>query len=113
MGRSFKNALIQLSYILKIDVDAFQNIQDTSEWYELQSKGLGQRYKTQTKKQINTLKKDPYLFSIKYGEIRCRKIEKFPFLIHYTIDENTKTVTIFAVFHTSRNPEIWKAILIK
>ena len=102
-----------MSYILKIDVDAFKNIQDTSEWYELQSKGLGQRYKNQTKKQINTLKKDPYLFSIKYGEIRCRKIEKFPFLIHYLIDENTKTVAVFAVFHTSRNPEIWKAILMK
>lgn len=102
-----------MSYILKIDSDAFKNIQETTQWYEMQSKGLGQRYKTQTKKQINSLKKDPYLFSIKYGEIRCRKIEKFPFLIHYLIDENTKTIIVFAVFHTSRNPEIWKINLNK
>ena len=102
-----------MSYILKIDSDAFKNIQETTEWYEMQSKGLGQRYKTQTKKQINSLKKDPYLFSIKYGEIRCRKIEKFPFLIHYLINENTKTIIVFAVFHTSRNPEIWKINLNK
>ncbi|WP_326937321.1 type II toxin-antitoxin system RelE/ParE family toxin [Flavobacterium sp. PL11] len=102
-----------MSYILKIDVDAFKNIQDTCKWYELHSKGLGLRYKTQTKKQINSLNKDPYLFSIKYGEIQCRKIEKFPFLIHYLIDENAKTIAIFAVFHTSRNPEIWKTNLNK
>lgn len=96
-----------MRFKLKIDTDALNDIQETFEWYETQLKGLGLRYKTQAKKQINSLKKDPYLFSIKYNEIRCRKIEKFPFLIHYLINENTKTVTVFAVFHTSRNPEIW------
>ena len=96
-----------MRFQLKIDTDALNDIQETFEWYETQLKGLGLRYKTQAKKQINSLKKDPYLFSIKYNEIRCRKIEKFPFLIHYLINKNTKTVTVFAVFHTSRNPEIW------
>ena len=98
-----------MRFQLKIDTDALNDIQETFEWYELQLKGLGLRYKTQTKKQINSLKKDPYLFSIKYNEIRCRKIEKFPFLIHYLINENINVVTVFAVFHTSRNPEIWNA----
>lgn len=97
-----------MRFHLKIDTDALNDIQETFEWYEMQLKGLGLRYKTQTKRQINSLKKDPYLFSIKYNEIRCRKIEKFPFLIHYLVNENTKTVTVFAIFHTSRNPEIWK-----
>lgn len=97
-----------MSFKLKIDVDALNDIQETTEWYESQVKGLGLRYKSQTKKQITSLKKDPHLFSIKYNETRCRKIEKFPFLIHYVVEENIKTVTIFAVFHTSRSPEIWK-----
>ena len=89
-----------MRFQLKIDIDALNDIQETFEWYELQMKGLGLRYKTQTKKQINSLKKDPYLFSIKYNEIRCRKIEKFPFLIHYLINEDNNVVTVFAVFHT-------------
>jgi plasmid stabilization system protein ParE len=97
-----------LGWELKIDVDAFKDIQKTIEWYELQLKGLGQRYKIQTIKSINSLKKNPFIFSVKYNDIRCRKIEKFPFLIHYVIDENIKTITVFAVFHTSRSPEIWK-----
>lgn len=97
-----------MSWVLLIDVDAFKDIQITIEWYELQLKGLGHRYKSQAIKSINSLKKNPFIFSVKYNEIRCRKIEKFPFLIHYMIDENIKTITVFAVFHTSRNPEIWK-----
>ncbi|MFC6875591.1 type II toxin-antitoxin system RelE/ParE family toxin [Flavobacterium myungsuense] len=96
-----------MKFHLKIDIEALNDIQETFEWYEEQLKGLGLRYKIQAKKQINLLKKDPYLFSIKYNEIRCRKIEKFPFLIHYLFNENTNTVTVFAVFHTSRSPKIW------
>jgi mRNA-degrading endonuclease RelE of RelBE toxin-antitoxin system len=96
-----------LNYKLKIDIDAFKDIQQASDWYELQLKGLGQRYKNQVKKQIYSLKKNPQLFSIKYNEIHCRKIEKFPFLIHYKINEELKTVIVYAVFHTSRSPEIW------
>ena len=95
-------------YKLKIDIDAFEDIQKANDWYELQSKELGKRYTNQVKKQINSLKKNPQLFSVKYNEIRCRKIEKFPFLIHYKIDDDLKIVTVFAVFHTSRSPEIWK-----
>ncbi len=96
-----------MNWKLKIDIDAFNDIQQARDWYELQLKGLGQRYKKQVKKQIDSLKKNPYLFSIKYNEIHCRKIEKFPFLIHYKINEELKTVTVYAVFHTSRSPEIW------
>lgn len=96
-----------MSFSIKIDIEAIEDIQNTSDWYELQSRGVGLRYKNQVKRQINSLKKNPYLFSIKYKEVRCRKIEKFPFLIHYTIEDELKTITVFAVFHTSRNPEIW------
>ena len=99
-----------MGYKIKIDIDAFNDIHSAHDWCELQLKGLGARYKSQVKKQINSLKKNPYLFSIKYEEIRCRKIEKFPFLIHYKVDDELKTVNVFAVFHTSRNPEIWKRI---
>lgn len=98
-----------MRFQLKIDTDALTDIQETFEWYELKLTGLGLRYKIQAKKQINSLKKNPYLFSIKYNEIRCKKIEKFPFLIHYQINENLNFITVFAVFHTSRNPEIWNS----
>ena len=96
-----------MRFKLKIDTDALNDIQETFDWYELRLKGLGLRYKNQAKKQINSLKKAPYIFSIKHNEIRCRKIEKFLFLIHYLIYQKTNMVSVFAVFHTSRNPEIW------
>jgi len=35
-------------------------------------------------------------------------VKKFPFLIHYIIDEANETVEVFAIIHTSRSPKIWE-----
>lgn len=53
-----------MSYKLKIDKAALNDIQQSIEWYELQLSGLGIRFKTNAKKQINSLKVNPQLFSI-------------------------------------------------
>ena len=34
-------------------------------------------------------------------------IEKFPYLVHYRVNEQTKTVKVEALFLTSRDPKIW------
>jgi hypothetical protein len=96
-----------LEYKIKIDEDALLDIKNASFWYGNQLIGLDIRYKTQVIKQINQLKKNPYIFAIKYNNIRCMKIEKFPFLVHYVINDDMKLIEIFSVIHTSRSPEIW------
>lgn len=95
-----------MRFSLKIDIDAVKDIKDASSWYEEQQKGLGKRYSTQVAVQINELIKDPLLYRIRYNEVYCLKINKFPFMIHYKVVENV--ITIFAVIHTSRNPKIWE-----
>lgn len=73
------------------------------------SKGLGSRFQKQAKAQINSLKKNPLGSAIRYANVRCLLIKKFPFMIHFTIDDKQKLVEVFAVYHTSRNPKIWIA----
>ena len=51
-----------MSYKLKIDKAALNDIQQSIEWYESQLSGLGIRFKTKAKKQINSLKVNPQLF---------------------------------------------------
>lgn len=92
-------------YKIRIDQDALQDIVDASSWYEEQSAGLGKRFKTQVIKQINDLKKNPLLFSVRFSDVFCARVNKFPFLIHYVVEADC--VYIFAVFHTSRDPRIW------
>ncbi len=111
MGRGFKNikALIDI-YKLQIDEEALQDIQKTTDWYNEQLQGLGFRFQKQTKLQINLLKKDAFLYTNRYADVRCMIIKKFPFMVHYTLDTDLHLIKIFAVIHTSRNPKNWEEI---
>ena len=93
---------------VRIDSDALLDIQEATNWYNEQVAGLGSRFQKQVKKQINSLKVNAQNYSIRYNEVRCSKIKKFPFLVHFIIENSTRTVKVFAVIHTSRNPAIWE-----
>ncbi len=94
-------------YKISIEQDALQDIQHATDWYNERVKGLGARFQKQVIAQINSLKINPLVYSRRYAEVHCMLIKKFPFFVHFTIDENVKQIEIFAIFHTSRNPEIW------
>jgi hypothetical protein len=52
----------------------------------------------QLKKCTVKLSSNPRQFAIKYDDIRCMPVEKFPFLFHYRIDEAKRTVKVEAHF---------------
>ncbi|MDI9365679.1 MAG: type II toxin-antitoxin system RelE/ParE family toxin [Flavobacterium sp.] len=94
-------------FTIKIDIEAITDIEDAAEWYNEQSANLGNRFKQQVKKQVDLLAIQALNYGIRYANVRCMLIYKFPFLVHYIIDEANNTVQIFAVLHTSRHPKIW------
>lgn len=94
-------------FLVKIDADALQDIKSIADWYNEQLPGLGEHFQKQVKKQINSLKVNPLIYRIRYATIRCMLINKFPLLVHFSVSEKQNLVEIFAVIHTSRNPEIW------
>jgi plasmid stabilization system protein ParE len=96
-----------LKYKLKINEEALQDIQEITDWYNAQVGGLGSRFQKQAKSQINSLKNNPDIYVNRYDDVHCMLIKKFPFLVHFTINDNAFIVEIFAVIHTSRNPKIW------
>lgn len=95
-----------MAYKIKIDRRALKDIQDIIEYYESKSIGLGVKFENELDIFIDTLSRNP-LFQIRYEKVRCLPLRKFPFMIHYTVDESKCTVFIHAVFHTSRSPKLW------
>jgi len=93
---------------IKIDKDALLDIIEARNWYSAQKHDLGFRFQKRIISQISKLKSIPERYPIKYDDIRCMPINKFPFLVHFSINNFHKIITIHAVFHTSRNPQIWK-----
>jgi toxin ParE1/3/4 len=96
-----------MAYKIKIEPAAKLDIQESINWYNKQQKGLGKKFHSTLLKHIDSLTTNPH-FEIRYDEIHCLPLKKYPFMIHLTITKSSKTTTIRAVFHTSLDPKNWK-----
>lgn len=46
-------------------------------------------------------------FQIRYDDVHCLPVKKYPYMIHFTVNEADNLVTVRAVFHTSQDPKKW------
>jgi len=87
---------------------ASEDVREAARWYDKQQNGLGKKFTAEVREKVHFIRQNPKASNIRYDEVRSAVLNVFPFMVHYTIDENNKTIIVSAVLHTSRNPEIWK-----
>ena len=93
-------------YRIIFSENALIDIEEAVSYYDSQQKGLGKKFAARTQATLNSVKKNPFYSSVRYGEIRCAVVSVFPFLIHYQVDAETNTIRILAVYNTYRKP-LW------
>ncbi|HTA27592.1 MAG TPA: type II toxin-antitoxin system RelE/ParE family toxin [Bacteroidia bacterium] len=95
-----------MPFAVFIEPRALADIQQAMDYYDTRQSGLGKRFETAIDKHFSILSKNPF-FQIRYNGIRCIPVKKFPFLIHFVVDEKRKEVFVISVFHTSKNNKEW------
>ncbi len=93
-----------MTYTIINHKEVKNDVLQAKDWYKSQQKGLEKRFASQVKITLNYLIKNPLLFQVKYKTVRTAFTEFFPYNVHYNLNENTKTITILGVFHTSISP---------
>ena len=111
MGRSEKAIQIISLFIYNVvrtcyTSNARRDIQDAIEWENMRKLGLANRMLHNVDRKLLVVSKTPYIFSIRYANIRCVVTDVFQYLIHYTIDEANKKVIVLRILSTAREP-IW------
>jgi hypothetical protein len=96
-----------MKYTVEYNPDFFNDIVEAVDWYNEKQAGLGDRLFKIIKQQTAKLSTSALHCAVKYDDIRCLGVEKYPYLIHYRVNEQTRTVKVEALFHTSRDPKIW------
>ena len=96
-----------MSYTVIIHKAVKNDVIDAKDWYKSQQKGLEKRFASEVKTTISYLIKNPLLFQEKYKKVRFSFTELFPFGVHYHLNQETKTITVLGVFHTSMLPSKW------
>jgi len=82
------------------------------DWYNKQSKVLGKRFYQAVQKKYKTLSQNPY-FQVRYDDIRCLPLEKFPYMIHFIVEKEHKRVVVIGVICTYRDPKIGEERVVK
>tara|TARA_B100000780_G_C21051209_1_gene422177 strand:- start:840 stop:1139 length:300 start_codon:yes stop_codon:yes gene_type:complete len=94
-----------IKYHLLISDEAKLDILDAHSWYQQHQLNLGHEFITNLDAAFTLLIQNPHSFQTKYKQIRICYLARFPFGIHYLIDNDE--VKVVAVFHSSRDPKKW------
>jgi len=93
------------TYTVKLFTEAELDITEACRWYESQQKGLAKKFIDEVNHYFDLIAEEPFHFPIRFSErFRFAVLQKFPYLIVFTVQEEVRTVYINSVFHTSRNP---------
>ena len=93
-----------MGFSVKISSLAQKDLLESSEWYDEQTLGLGERFAEMIYGSINTIAKDPLIYKKVKFNIREFIVDQFPYLIVY--EYKNDVVNILRIFHTSRNPKL-------
>lgn len=99
-----------MSYKIVLTPVAKQNIDDATAYYKnTVSAKVAKLFIDDYKKTFKDILKTRY-FRFFFQEFRGKPMKKFPFIIFYTIDENSKIIFIKAVFNTSQDDQKYNEI---
>jgi plasmid stabilization system protein ParE len=56
---------------------------------------------------LNLITNMPRVHPVIYKNVRRAVVKRFPYVVYYEVE--TDRIVIISVFHSSRNPSIWKA----
>ena len=84
---------------------AILEIDDASEFYELEVQGLGTRFREEVKLGIRRICEYPLAWTKEKGDVRKYILYKFPYKILYSIEKDY--IYIIAIAHGHRRPDYW------
>ena len=86
--------------------EAELDIAEAYAWYEGHRIGLGEEFLSSIEACLQGITRRPELYPLAHDNYRRALVRRFPYAIFY--ERTEAMVTVFAVFHSSRDPEKWR-----
>jgi len=94
---------------LQVQSEAQRDIEAAALWYEHQRPGLGVRFVRELDELLERVAERPQQFPIVEESVHRGLLGRFPYAIYFVAEETR--VTLLAVLHQHRSPEIWRGRL--
>ncbi|MDI9309534.1 MAG: type II toxin-antitoxin system RelE/ParE family toxin [Limnohabitans sp.] len=92
-------------YKINADPRVKTDLKEARDYLNSKRKGWGIRFIKEYRGLLQTLQSNPD-FEIRYKNVHCLPMKTFKYLIHFRIDSSVKSVHIYAVISTHRDPNI-------
>ena len=92
-------------FSIEVSSDAEIDFDKSYEYYYDDNLGVADAFFKRINISLEFIRQTPYSSPIIHKDIRKYTVKKFPFVIYYKIADSV--IRVIAIFHTSRNPEIW------
>ena len=86
--------------------EARLDIEDAAGWYEDQRSDLGRRLAGEITSLLDRIRKTPLQFPVVGEGVRRGLLHRFPYAVYFLLEDDA--VTVLAVLHQRRDPELWK-----
>ncbi len=96
-----------MNYQLIIRKKAENQITEAFNWYESKRVGLGDDFLLCIEASLTILNRNPYIFQVRYKNIRTAITPRFPYGVCYFVD--AEKIIVIAVLHLSRDPKLWNS----
>ncbi|SFI78019.1 type II toxin-antitoxin system RelE/ParE family toxin [Planctomicrobium piriforme] len=87
-------------------VEAEEDLDAAYAWYESRRRGLGEEFLSCIDACIQRIQRMPEAYPRFYENFRRVIVRRFPYVIFY--DSSGSLITVYAVFHTSLDPDRWQ-----
>jgi plasmid stabilization system protein ParE len=94
---------LTLSVVVKKAARA--DIADARQWYHERDPGAALDFLRALRVALSRIQRNPLQFPIEDSDVRKAPISRFPYSVYFVAGEST--VTILAVMHSRRDPQIW------
>jgi len=78
-------------------------------WYESRRAGLGEEFLGCVDACIETIRRTPQIHATVHENYRRALVRRFPYAVFY--EHTGATLAVYAVLHTSRDPDKWRSRL--
>ena len=90
-----------MNYQIVLSPDANAEINSVVRWYLNIDPDLAVRFLVEYKTVLRRIARLPYAFAIRTDASRRARLNRFPYYVHYSVDQNIVTVT--AIVHQRRS----------
>lgn len=87
-------------------LQARREFDEAGDWYEQERPGLGLEFLAEIERLLARIAEAPNQFPVIHRDVRKAVARRFPYSVYFR--ERDQMIVILAVFHSARNPAVWK-----